>query len=118
MPPKPASSSAGLGTRPVLSPAPTPYAQRVLAVVESIPPGKVMTYGDVADYLGAGAARAVGNVLSQYGREVPWWRVLLSTGAPTSSHPVEALQRLRADGTPLVRGGERVDLALARWDGS
>jgi alkylated DNA nucleotide flippase Atl1 len=28
------------------------YAERVLDVVERIPPGKVMSYGDVAEYLG------------------------------------------------------------------
>ncbi|MDQ1649274.1 MAG: hypothetical protein QOG60_1331, partial [Frankiaceae bacterium] len=32
--------------------------------------------------------------------------------------PVEALARLRADGTPIRPDGERVDLAAARWDGT
>lgn len=89
----------------------------MLDVIDLIPAGKVMTYGDVAEYLGSGAARAVGNVLHQHGHEVAWWRVLLSTGHPSPSDPAAALQRLIAEGVPLVRGGERVDLALARWDG-
>jgi len=114
---RPASASVGIGTRPRTSAPPTPFARRVLDVVESIPRGKVMTYGDVAEYLGSGAARVVGNVMHHYGHEVPWWRVLLSTGYPTPSSPVEALKKLKAEGVPLLPGGERVDLGVARWDG-
>lgn len=112
-----ASASAGLGTRAVSVAPPSPYARQVLAVVELIPAGKVMTYGDVAEYLGAGGARAVGNVLANHGRETCWWRVLLATGQVAPAHPVEALARLRAEATPLLPGGQRVDLAAARWDG-
>ena len=39
---------------------PTPFAESVLDLVEQIPPGRVMAYGDVASALGAGGARAVG----------------------------------------------------------
>src|SRR5665811_495738 len=39
---------------------PSLYAERVLAVVELIPAGKVLAYGDVAEYLGESSARAVG----------------------------------------------------------
>ena len=93
----------------------TPYAARVLTVVERIPAGRVMSYGDVAEYLGSGSARAVGAAMSRYGHEVPWQRVVLSTGEPTPSHPDEALRLLRADGTPMR--GDRVDMTRARWDG-
>lgn len=31
------------------------YAERVLDVAELIPPGRVMTYGDIAEWLGEGA---------------------------------------------------------------
>lgn len=114
---KAATVSAGIGTRPRATSRPTPYGRQVLDVVERIPPGKVMTYGDVAEYLGSGAARVVGNVLHHFGHEVAWWRVLLSTGRPTPSHPAEALKRLKAEGVPFRADGERVDLAAARWDG-
>jgi len=76
-----------------------------------------MTYGDIAEYLGSGSARVVGNVLSHDGDEVAWWRVVLSTGHPTPSHPVEARERLTEEGVSLLPGGERVDLAHCRWDG-
>ena len=31
------------------------FASQVLDVVDSIPPGRVMSYGDIAEYLAAGA---------------------------------------------------------------
>lgn len=111
-----ATASAGVGTRPGSGP-PTPYARLVLDAIERIPRGYVLTYGDVAEYVGAGSGRVVGNVLHQHGHEVAWWRVLLSTGRPNPASPVRALERLRAEGTPLLPGGERVDLSAARWDG-
>jgi methylated-DNA-protein-cysteine methyltransferase-like protein len=113
----PASVSAGVGTRLALGGRPSPYAERVLAAVERIPAGFVMTYSDVAEYVGAGSGRAVGGVLSRHGHEVPWHRVVLSTGAPNPADPAAATRLLRADGTPLLPGGTRVDLAAARWDG-
>lgn len=93
----------------------TPYARRVLDVVDAIPSGRVLTYGDVAEMLGSGAARAVGMVMARYGNEVPWHRVVLASGAPAPGHEAAALRLLADDGVPLC--GERVDLAAARWDG-
>ncbi len=34
------------------------FVERVLEVVEQIPPGRVMAYGEVAEYVGAGGPRA------------------------------------------------------------
>jgi alkylated DNA nucleotide flippase Atl1 len=110
--------SAGLATRGIVSGGePTPYASEVLDAVARIPAGKVMTYGDVAEYVGRGSGRAVGAVLSRHGHEVPWHRVVLATGHGNPAGPVEALRRLRQDGTPLLPDGERVDLTRARWNG-
>lgn len=97
--------------------APSPYAERVLAVVEQVPPGRVMTYGDVCEWLGESSARGVGVVMSLHGHEVPWWRVVLSTGAPAPVAAAEALARLVAEGVPLTKDRQRVDLRQARWDG-
>jgi alkylated DNA nucleotide flippase Atl1 len=106
-----ASASAGLSVRPGGGLPTTAYARSVLDVVDRVPPGRVMSYGDVAEFLGAGSGRTVGTVLSKHGREVPWWRVVRSSGEPHA----DALDRLRAEGCPVR--GERVDMALARWDG-
>lgn len=40
------------------------FVEAVLSVVEAIPPGRVMAYGDIAEMLGAGGPRQVGRVLS------------------------------------------------------
>jgi methylated-DNA-[protein]-cysteine S-methyltransferase len=42
----------------------TPFVRRVLSLVSRIPPGRVVTYGDLARSAGRpGAARAAGNVM-------------------------------------------------------
>jgi methylated-DNA-protein-cysteine methyltransferase-like protein len=89
------------------------YVERVLTVVETIPPGRVMTYGAIAEYVGAGGPRQVGTVMARYGGGVPWHRVVAASGRVVPGHEAEALQRLRAEGTPLR--GERVDIAAAAW---
>ena len=55
--------------------------------------------------------------MSRHGHEVPWHRVLLSTGRPNPANPEEALRLLKKDRTPMLPDGERVDLKRARWDG-
>jgi alkylated DNA nucleotide flippase Atl1 len=93
------------------------FASRVLEVVASIPPSKVMTYGDIAATLGSRAARAVGQVMAYYGSDVPWWRVIRAGGHPPLCHDEAALQFYRSENTPLIwsaSGSFRVNLALAR----
>jgi alkylated DNA nucleotide flippase Atl1 len=97
---------------------PSDFAQAVLDVVEQVPAGKVMTYGDVAEYLGRGGPRGVGSVMARYGGAVAWWRILKADGSPPPGHEAEALRHYRRERTPLRAGGARVDLARARWDGS
>ena len=90
----------------------TPYAASVLDVVQRIPRGRVMTYGDVAEYLGTGSARTVGMVMAAHGSEVCWHRVLRATGEAYG----DGLALLVAEGVPVR--GDRVDLSRARWDGT
>jgi len=92
------------------------FVSRVLAVVESIPAGSVMTYGDVAATIGSRAARAVGQTMAYYGSDVPWWRVVRATGQPPVAHESRALPHYREEGTPLVTtaSGYRIDLRTAR----
>jgi len=99
-----------LDARPVGAGA---FADAVLALVAEIPPGRVMTYGDIAAVLGTNAPRAVGRVMSHEAHDVPWWRVIRASGAPVEALADRALARYRAEGTPLR--GDRVDLRAARW---
>ncbi|MFD8870886.1 MGMT family protein [Streptomyces sp. NPDC059590] len=100
------------------------YAERVLEVAELIPPGRVMTYGDVAEWLDEGGPRQVGRVMALYGGAVPWWRVVRADGALLPGHELRALGHYRQEGTPLreaARSAEghlpRIDMARARWGG-
>lgn len=93
------------------------FVSRVLAVVDDIPPSKVMTYGDVAAAIGSRAARGVGQVMAYYGSEVPWWRVIRAGGHPPLCHDAEALSHYQSEGTPLVwsrSGAFRINLRVAR----
>ncbi|MEO5878119.1 MAG: MGMT family protein, partial [Streptosporangiaceae bacterium] len=91
------------------------FAERVLEVVELIPPGKVMSYGDVAEFLGAGGPRQVGRVMATLGGGVPWWRVLRADGSVVPDLHERALARYAEEGTPLR--GLKVDMRAARWEG-
>ncbi|MFD6422376.1 MGMT family protein [Streptomyces sp. NPDC060198] len=100
------------------------YAERVLDVADLVPPGHVMTYGDVAEWLGDGGPRQVGRVMALYGSAVPWWRVVRSDGTLLPGHELRALARYRDEGTPLrdaARSADghlpRIDMRRARWDG-
>ena len=96
------------------------FSSRVLDVVDSIPPGRVMSYGDIAERLGAGMGpRQVGRVMSVYGGAVAWWRVIHSDGTPAPGHDSRALRHYLAEGTPLrsARPPVRVDMRRARWPG-
>jgi methylated-DNA-protein-cysteine methyltransferase-like protein len=92
-----------------------PLPERVLACVELIPAGRVMSYKDVAEFVGVAGARHVGRVLAHDGGTVPWHRVLRSDGSCAEHLREEQLDRLAAEGVPIR--GQRVDMAAARWDG-
>jgi alkylated DNA nucleotide flippase Atl1 len=94
------------------------FVSRVLSMVESIPEGRVMTYGSVAAAIGSRAARGVGQVMAYYGGDVPWWRVVRASGHPAPDHESRALEYFRAESTPLrwsASGVFRVDLTTALW---
>jgi len=103
------------------------FVEAVLEVVGDIPPGHVMTYGQVAAVLGSRGARVVGQVMARYGSDVPWWRVIRASGQPPACHEGTALQHYLDEQTPLkgmtaerasledAVSTYRVDLAIARW---
>jgi alkylated DNA nucleotide flippase Atl1 len=94
---------------------PQSLALRILAAVQAIPPGFVMTYGDVAEWAGTRAARMVGRVLAADGGAVPWHRVVRADGTLAEHLYSEQRQRLLAEGVRF--DGDRVRLADHRWDG-
>ena len=94
------------------------FADAVLRVVDAIPSGQVMTYGDVAAALDSRAARAVGQVMAYYGQASPWWRVLRAGGHPPLGLERRARAFYEAEGTPIIstetEAGYRVDITRCR----
>ncbi len=80
------------------------FTDQVVTVLRRLPPGQVMTYGEVAAEAGRpGAARAVGNALRD-ASGVPWWRVVATTGRVNPHDVTEASRRLRAEGVCVRQG--------------
>jgi alkylated DNA nucleotide flippase Atl1 len=98
------------------------YTARVLDAVDSIPAGQVMSYGDVAEFIGAGGPRQVGRVLALWGGGVAWWRVVHADGSLLAGHERRALAHYEVEGTPLRRpaggGLPRIDMRHARRHGA
>ncbi len=96
------------------------FFERVWAVVGKIPPGRVTTYGDIAEYLGRrGAARTVGWALNEaVGTDVPCHRVVNRNGVLTGKRHFETPhvmeERLRSEGVTFTDDG-RVALDAHRW---
>lgn len=64
------------------------FRQRVEALVAQIPPGRVMTYGQLAALCGnARAARIVGGIAHFGNPALPWQRVVNKQGGLASGYP-------------------------------
>lgn len=97
-----------------------PAYQRIWQTVLKIPPGKVSSYGQIADLAGLpGRARLVGKALgaAPSDQPLPWYRVLRANGQiafPAGSrHAQIQRERLLAEGV-LVKG-QRVALKTFGW---
>ncbi|MEO8697853.1 MAG: MGMT family protein [Acidimicrobiales bacterium] len=86
----------------------TEFERRVLAVVDDLQAGQLVSYGWVASEAGKPrAARAVGNILGELGDDDrPWWRVVQANGRIVSPRRAEQRARLLEDGA--VIDGDRV----------
>ena len=93
--------------------------QRILATVDSIPRGKVATYGEIAREADlAGRARLVGRMLRELpsGSKIPWHRVINAAGkiSVRGTSEREQERRLRRERVSIDARG-RIDLARHRW---
>jgi len=92
--------------------------ERIYAVVQRIPEGKVATYGQIAEMVGAPrAARQVGYAMAALGRgrprpDVPWHRVVNARGE--SSIGGEQIRRLLDEGVAFDANG-RINLKRHGW---
>ena len=96
---------------------PSEYVEAVLQLVERIPPGRVMSYGAIAEYLretfDRGSARRVGRIMALHGGAVPWYRVVNAAGRTPPGHEAKARRKLTAEGVTFR--GERVNMAAHAW---
>jgi methylated-DNA-protein-cysteine methyltransferase-like protein len=103
--------------------APSSFDQRVYAAVALIPWGRLATYGQIAELIGAyGCARQVGWALRRLAlpAAVPWHRVVNAQGRISFSPSREGsdwmqAELLRAEGIP-VDGQGRLPLGRYLWD--
>jgi len=100
---------------------PTDIDYRIWQVVALIPPGKVASYGQVAQLAGLpGYARQVGTALRKLPEhtKIPWHRVVNAQGAislPAGSPSNTAQQsRLEAEGI-IFNPGQRLSLSRFGW---
>ena len=86
--------------------------ERVRALVASIPPGRVATYGDIACAAGLSSPRIVAWIMRTDSHDLPWHRVITASGRPAPHLAGEQLARLRAEG--VIASDGRVPLAQIR----
>ncbi|HBB87426.1 MAG TPA: cysteine methyltransferase [Blastocatellia bacterium] len=95
------------------------YRERVYRLVRSIPRGRVMTYGQLAEILGDGyTPRTVGFVMHGSDDKTPWHRVINAQGGCSTGRialPSDKQQRmLAAEGVEFNERG-RCDLQRYLW---
>ncbi len=99
---------------------PVSVRDEVFAIVSAIPPGRVMTYGQIATCLGSRLSpRAVGWMLHRCPESVPWQRVVNASGGCSTDRLPDipaGLQRAMLEGEGVVFGStDRIDLERFRW---
>ncbi|MFI6365853.1 MGMT family protein [Nocardia sp. NPDC050630] len=87
--------------------------ERVRALVATVPPGRVVTYGDIAAAAGLSTPRTVGWIMRTDSADLPWHRVIGAGGKPAAHLADRQLRLLAAEGVPIREG--RVDLRAARF---
>ena len=95
------------------------YRERIYRIVRSIPTGRVMTYGQLAEILGDGyTPRTVGFVMHGSDDKTPWHRVINAQGGCSTRGlvlPHDKQQRmLEAEGVVFNERG-RCDLQTYLW---
>jgi len=92
------------------------FSKQVYEIVEQIPFGQVLSYGDIARLLGSPrAARQVGWAMRNCPDGLPWQRVVMADGTITGGDFAEIRKALLAEeGVPFLNDG-KVDIKACRW---
>ena len=95
--------------------------ERIYAVVRQIPPGKVATYGQVAELAGLiGKPRVVGYALFKVAPDddIPWQRVINAKGEISTSafrDGSDDLQRVLLEDEGIEFQDRKINLSKYRW---
>ena len=98
----------------IVAPVTDEQVERVRALVASIPAGRVATYGDIAAAARLSSPRIVGWIMRTDSSDLPWHRVITSSGRPAKHLTTRQLELLRAEGVLAVDG--RVALDEIRYE--
>ena len=99
----------------------TPFTERVIEIIRSIPAGRVMTYGQIAGLAGGPrAARQVVRILHSMSRthRLPWHRVVNAKGVIAIQDDEsynEQWMSLEAEGVKVGLHGV-IDLGKYQWE--
>ena len=93
-----------------------PFFKQVYEIVEQIPYGKVISYGEIARILGKPrGAREVGWAMRNCPEDLPWQRVVMADGAVAGGVYAEMrYELLESEGVAFLPDG-RVDMNVSRW---
>ena len=98
------------------------FTSETIEIIKSIPKGKVMTYGQIAEWAGnPRGARQVSRILHSMSRKhnLPWHRVINSKGEislPPENGGLLQRQMLEDEGIVFKESG-RIDLKIYRFTG-
>ena len=92
------------------------FAKQVYEIVEQIPYGNVISYGEIAKLLGRPrAAREVGWAMRNCPDGLPWQRVVMADGTVTGGvYAKTRLELLKSEGVTFLQDG-RIDMKTCRW---
>jgi methylated-DNA-protein-cysteine methyltransferase related protein len=97
---------------------PSRLYEQIYALVRQVPPGKVVSYGQISRMVGGCSARQVGYAMAglKDGTDVPWQRVINSQGRLSLHGFGGAMQRklLEEEGIVFTEGGS-IDFDRFGW---
>ena len=76
--------------------------ERVRELVAAIPPGRVVTYGDIACAAGLSSPRIVAWIMRTDAQDLPWHRVITASGHAAPHLAAQQLELLRAEGVIAI----------------
>ena len=93
-----------------------PFFKQVYEIVEQIPYGKVISYGEIAKIIGRPhAAREVGRAMRFCPEGLPWQRVVMADGSITGGVFADIRRSILESEDVLFLPDGRVDMKVCRW---